>query len=116
MVCFGSLLDSKQGGSGEARDLLCLVLQFLADKTYESSLSEQQVRRLLVTTDLAEGDGAGAVAVGLPAAVDGGPAGRPGGNVPALLGGEMLAGSLTSGGFACRLLRSGHDDAIVVHP
>ena len=62
----------------------------------------------MVAADLAKGDGAGAVAVGLLHAGDGGgPTSRPGGKIP---GGEMLPGALTPGGFACRLLCPGHDD------
>ena len=61
----------------------------------------------MVAADLAKGDGAGAVAVGFPHGGGGGLAGRPGGDT--LLGGELLPGGLTPGGFACCLLCPGHD-------
>ena len=117
-MCFGSLLGGKQGGPGTALHLFRLVMQYLAEKTLEWSLTDEQFRRLLVAADLAKGDGAGAVAVGLlHAGGGGGPAGRPGGDGGlALLGGELLLGGLASGGFTCCLFRSGHDDGIVVRP
>ena len=81
-ICFGSLLGGKQGGSGTALHLFRLVLQYLAEKTLEWSLTDEQFRCLLVAADLAKGDGAGAVAVGFPHGGGGGLAGRPGGDTP----------------------------------
>ena len=52
----------------------------------------------MVPTDLAEGNGSGALTVGLLDA-SGGRGGLASG-----LGGKLLAGSFASGGFACDLL------------
>jgi len=56
----------------------------------------------LVLTDLAEEDSSGAVTVRLLDASGGG------GGLASGLGGELLAGSFASGGFACGLLGTCH--------
>ncbi|KAL7426437.1 hypothetical protein ACHAXM_000457, partial [Skeletonema potamos] len=63
-VSLGGLLESKNGGSLEAKVTL-EILGDLTDKTLEGELADEQVRGLLVTTDLTESDGSGAVTVGL---------------------------------------------------
>ena len=98
-----SLLKGEDGGSLEAQVAL-EVLGDLADETLEGELADEEVGRLLVPADLAEGDGSGAVAVGLLHASGGG------GGLASCLGGELLAGGLASGGLACGLLGTGHGD------
>ena len=68
----------------------------------EGQLADQELRRLLVATDLTESDGTGLVAVRLldTAGARGGLAGS--------LGGELLAGSLATSGLAGGLLSAGH--------
>lgn len=101
-VGLSSLLESSNGGALEAEVSLA-VLGNLTDETLEGQLADQQLSGLLVATDLTEGNGSGAIAMGLldPASGGGGLAGS--------LGGNHLAGSLTTGGFASSLLSAGHD-------
>ena len=63
-VGLGRLLEGQDGGRLEAQVGL-EVLRDLADQALEGQLADQQLRRLLVLADLAQGDGTGAVAVGL---------------------------------------------------
>eukprot|EP00567_Pseudictyota_dubia_P016512 CAMPEP_0197447910 /NCGR_PEP_ID=MMETSP1175-20131217/15327_1 /TAXON_ID=1003142 /ORGANISM="Triceratium dubium, Strain CCMP147" /LENGTH=79 /DNA_ID=CAMNT_0042979467 /DNA_START=241 /DNA_END=477 /DNA_ORIENTATION=- len=63
-VRLGRLLQGEDGRSLEAQVRL-EVLGDLADEALEGQLADEEVSGLLVATDLAEGDGAGAVAVGL---------------------------------------------------
>jgi hypothetical protein len=63
-VSLGGLLESQHGGSLEAKITL-EVLSNLTDKTLEGQLADQQVRRLLVTTDLTKSHSSWAVTVGL---------------------------------------------------
>ena len=101
MVGLSSLLQSEDGGSLEA-EVGLEVLGDLADEALEGELADEEIRRLLVATDLAEGDGSGAVAVGLLDASLGG------GGLASGLGGKLLAGDLASGGLAGGLLGAGH--------
>ena len=78
------------------------VLGDLADEALERQLADQQLGALLVLADLAEGDGAGAVAVRLFDA-----AGRRGG-LARRLGGELLARGLAAGALASGLLGACH--------
>ena len=96
-----SLLKGEDGGSLEAQVTL-EVLGDLADETLEGELADEEVGRLLVPADLAEGDGSGAVAVGLLHASGGG------GGLARCLGGELLAGGFASGGLTCGLLGTSH--------
>ena len=59
-----SLLEGQDGGALEA-EVVLEVLGDLADEALERELADEQVRRLLVLADLAQGDGARAVAVRL---------------------------------------------------
>ena len=78
------------------------VLGDLADEALEGELADEQLGGLLVLADLAQRDGARAVAVGLLDAAGGG------GGLARRLGGELLAGGLASGGLASGLLGTGH--------
>mmetsp|Transcript_5885 Transcript_5885/g.16972 ORF Transcript_5885/g.16972 Transcript_5885/m.16972 type:complete len:164 (+) Transcript_5885:253-744(+) len=100
-VGLSSLLKSEDCGSLETKVSL-EVLGDLADEALEWDLTDQQVGALLVTTNLAKGDGARAVAVGLLDSASGG------GGLTGSLGGELLPGSLASSGLACGLLGTGH--------
>ena len=63
-VGLGGLLQGEDGGALEA-EVVLEVLGDLADEALEGELADEQVGGLLVAADFAEGDGAGAVAVGL---------------------------------------------------
>ena len=100
-VGLGSLLQGHDGGALEA-EVGLEVLRDLAHEALERQLAHEELRRLLVAADLAERDGARAVAVGLLDAAGGRRRLARG------LGGELLAGRLATGGFACGLLCTGH--------
>lgn len=70
------------------------VLRDLTDETLEGELPDEELRRLLVATDLTESDGTGLVAVGLLHTAGGG------GRLAGSLGGELLAGGLATSGLA----------------
>ena len=78
------------------------LLGDLADEALEGELADEQLRRLLEATDLAERHGAGAIPVGLLHAAGRGRALASG------LGGEVLAGRLAASGLAGSLLSAGH--------
>ena len=101
-VGLGGLLEGKDGRSLEA-EVGLEVLSDLADETLEGQLADEEVGRLLVATDLTEGDGSGAITVGLLDTSGGG------GRLAGGLGGELLAGGLASGGLAGGLLGTSHD-------
>ena len=63
-VGFGRLLEGKHRGSLEAK-VLFEVSGNLAAKALEGQLADEEISGLLVAADLAEGNGSGAVAVGL---------------------------------------------------
>jgi hypothetical protein len=63
-------------------------------ETLEGKLADQELRRLLVATDLTESDGTGLVAVGLLDTSGGGS------RLAGSLGGELLARSLATSGLA----------------
>jgi hypothetical protein len=100
-VSLGGLLEGKNSGSLEAKVTL-EILSDLTNKTLEGELTDEQVGGLLVTTDLTEGDGSGAVTVGLLDTSGGG------GGLTSGLGGELLTGSLSSGGLTGGLLGTSH--------
>ena len=102
-----SLLKGEDGGSLETKVAL-KVLRDLADETLERELPDQKVGGLLVATDLAEGDGTGAVAMGLLHASGGG------GRLARCLCGELLAGGFASGRLAGGLLGAGHFGFVVL--
>ena len=96
-----SLLECEHSGALEA-EIGLEVLGDLADEALERELANQELGELLVATDLVERHSARAVAVGFIHAA-GGWSGLARG-----LGGELLAGRLASGEFACGLFGAGH--------
>ena len=65
-VGLGRLLEGKHRGSLEAKVLFLFeVLGNLAAKALEGQLADEEISGLLVAADLAEGNGSGAVSVGL---------------------------------------------------
>ena len=100
-VGLAGLLQSHDGGALEAQVGL-EVLSDLPDQALEGQLADQQLGGLLVAADLAESHGPGPVAVRLLHSA-GGRGALPGG-----LGGQLLPGSLSSGGLTGGLLGSGH--------
>ena len=83
-VGFGRFLEGGDGGRLEA-EVGLEVLGNLADEALEWQLADQELGRLLVATDFAEGDGARAVSVWLLDAAGGW------GGLARSLGGELLA-------------------------
>ncbi len=96
-VRLGRLLQGEDGRGLEAKVRL-EVLGDRADEALEGGLADEELRGLLVFTDLTEGDGSGTVAVGLLDASGGG------GGLTSSLGGALLTRSLSSGGFTGGLL------------
>ena len=91
-------------GAGLETQVGLEVLGDLTDKTLEGQLADEELSRLLVATDLTKSHGTGAVTMGLLDASGGG------GGLASSLGGELLAGSFSSGGFTSGLLGTCHDD------
>ena len=81
---------------------MLLTLGDLADEALEGQLADEQISRLLVATDLAQGDGSGSVAVRLLDSSSGR------GRLARGLGGQLLARSLASGRLAGGLLGTSH--------
>ena len=100
-VGLSGLLEREDGGALEA-EVGLEVLGDLADEALEGELADEELGGLLVPADLAEGDGSGAVPVGLLDAAGGG------GGLARGLGGELLPGGLASGGLTGGLLGTGH--------
>ena len=100
-VGLASLLEGHDGGALEA-EISLEVLGDLTDKTLEGQLADQKLSGFLVTTDLTESDGSRPVTVGL---LD-----TSGGwcTLASGLGGQLLAGSLSSGRFTGGLLGTSH--------
>ena len=86
-------LESTDGRRLEA-EIGLEVLGDFTNQTLEGQLADEELSRLLVATDFTESDGSGAVTVGL---LDSSGGGR---RLAGCLGGELLAGSLSSGGLA----------------
>ena len=99
-VGLGGLLEGQDGGALET-EVRLEVLGNLTHQALEGQLADEQLRRLLVAADLAQGDGTGSVTVGLLHTAGGG------GRLAGRLGGELLAGGLATRGLACRLLSAG---------
>jgi len=100
-VGLGSLLESSDGSRLEPKVGL-EVLGNLPDQTLEGKLPDEELGGLLVPPNLSEGDGAGAVPVGLLDSA------RRGRRLPGSLGGQLLPGGLASGGLTGGLLCTGH--------
>jgi len=96
-VGLSGLLEGKDGRALEA-EISLEVLGNLTDKALERQLADEELSGLLVTADLAKGDSAGSVTVGLLDTASGG------GRLAGRLGGELLAGGLATGRLACSLL------------
>ena len=99
------LLEGKDSRSLEA-EVTLEILGDLTDKTLEGKLADEQVGGLLVTTDLTESDGSGAVTVGLLHTSGGG------GGLTSSLGGELLTRSLSSGRLTGGLLGTSHFEIV----
>ena len=100
-VSLASLLQGHDGRALEAQVGL-EVLGNLTHKTLEGQLADEELRALLVATDLTKSNGTRTVTMGLLHA----PGGR--GGLASCLGGELLAGSLPSGGLTSGLLSTSH--------
>ena len=97
------LLQGHDGAGLEAQVGL-EVLGDLPHQALEGQLADEELGRLLVATDLTKSHGTGAVPVGLLHSAGGR------GGLASSLGGQLLAGSLTSRGLASGLLGTGHFD------
>jgi len=102
-VGLNGLLEGADGRALEA-EVGLEVLGDLTNQALEWQLADQELRRLLVATDLPESDGAGLVSVGLLDASGG--RGRFAGS----LGGELLARGLATSGLTGSLLGASHVD------
>ena len=100
-VSLCGLLQGEHGGALEA-EVALEVLRDLTHQALERELADEQLRRLLVATDLAQGHGAGAVAVGLLHSTG---SGR---GLACCLRRQLLAGGLASGGLTGGLFRASH--------
>jgi len=105
-VGFRGFLEGRDGGGLEP-EVGLEVLGNLTDETLERELSDEELGRLLVSTDFTERDGARTVPVWLLDAA-GGWRGLSCG-----LGGELLSRGLASGGFTCGLFSTSHDESVV---
>ena len=100
-VSLSSFLEGQHGRALESKIGL-EILGDLTHKTLEGQLADEKVGGLLVTTDLTESDRSGTVTMRLLDSTGGG------GRLTGSLGGELLTGSLSSGGFTCGLLSTCH--------
>ena len=97
----GSLLEGTDSRRLEA-EVGLEVLGNLTHKTLEGQLADEELGRLLVATNLTQGDGTGLVAVRLLDTTGGG------GRLACGLGGELLTGGLTTRGLSGCLLGTSH--------
>ena len=100
-VSLSGLLESHNGGSLEA-EIVLEVLSDLADQSLEGELADEKLRALLVLADLTESHSSGAIAMRLLGGAGGG------GGLTGGLGGELLAGNLSSGTLTSSLLGTSH--------
>ena len=100
-VSFGGFLESEHGRALEP-EIGLVVLGELSHESLEGELSDQELSRLLVSSDLSESHGTGSVSVRLLHAASGGSGLSSG------LGGELLSGGLASGRLTSGLLGSSH--------
>jgi hypothetical protein len=96
-VGLGGFLQGQDGRPLES-EIRLEILGNLTDETLKGQLADQKVRRFLVSTDLTKSDGTRSVSVGLLDTSSGW------GGLASGLGGELLSGSLSSGGLAGGLL------------
>ena len=100
-VSLRSFLQSHDGRGLEA-EISLEILSDLTDQTLERQLADEELGALLVTTDLTQSHGTGPVPVRLLHSSSGGC------RLACCLGGELLAGSLSSGRFTGGLLGTSH--------
>ena len=100
-VSLAGLLESHDSRGLESQVSL-EVLGDLSHQTLEGQLADEELSGLLVSPDLTESHSSGPVSVGLLDSSGGG------GGLPSGLGGQLLPGSLSSGGLTGGLLGSGH--------
>ena len=91
-VSLRSLLEGSNGGRLEA-EIRLEVLGDLTDETLEGELADEELGGLLVLADLTKGDGSRSETMGLLDSSRGGGCG----GLACGLGGDGLAGSLSSG-------------------
>ena len=100
-VSLAGLLKGHHGRALEAQVRLKVLCDF-SDQALERQLADQKLSRFLVATNLTKSDGAGAVTMRFLDTSGGRCA------LASRLGGQLLAGSLATGGFASGLLGTGH--------
>jgi len=100
-VGLGRFLQSSDGGRLESKIGLEILGDF-TNKSLEGELTDQKLRRLLVSPDFSESDGSGTVTVRF---LD---TSRGGGALTRGLGGQLLAGRLASGRLSGGLLGTCH--------
>ena len=100
-VSLGGLLQGKDGRSLEA-EIGLVVLGNLSHEALEGKLTDQELSGLLVSADLTKSHSSGSVSVRLLHTTSG----RCG--LASCLGGELLAGSLSSGRLTGGLLGTSH--------
>jgi hypothetical protein len=100
-VRLGRLLECEDGGSLES-EVGLEVLSDLTHKSLERELADEELSGLLVSPDLTESHGTGAVSVGLLHASS------SGSGLSSSLGGELFSGGLASSRFAGSLFRTSH--------
>jgi hypothetical protein len=100
-VCLNRFLKSADSGRLEA-EVRLEVLSNLTNQTLEWQLSDEELSRLLVATNLTESDSSWLVSVGLLDTT-----GR-GGRLAGSLGSKLLTRSLSSSGLTGGLLGTGH--------
>jgi len=100
-VSLAGLLKSSNSGRLEP-EIGFEILSDFPHQTLEGQLPDEKLSGLLVSSDLPESDSAGPVSVRLLHSSGGGS------GLPRSLGGELLPGSFSSGGFTSGLLGTGH--------
>ena len=101
-IGFAGFLEGSDSGALEPQ-VGFEVLSNLSHQTLEGELSNEQLGGLLVSPDLTESHSAGPVSVRLLHSSGGGS------GLSGSLGGELLPGSFSSGGFTSGLLGTSHD-------
>jgi len=98
-VSLTGLLESSNGSRLEPKISLEVLSNF-SHQTLEGQLPDEQLSGLLVSSDLPESHSSGPVSVRLLHSSGGGS------GLPGSLGGQLLPGSFTSGGFTVCLVRA----------
>ena len=99
------LLESHHGAALESEISLEILGDF-TNQALERKLADEKLGTLLVTTDLTQSDGTGAITMGL-LHTSGGRSRLPGG-----FGCQLLPGSLATSGLASGLLGAGHGEVV----